>query len=131
VRHTGHLGGDCSECFALEVRVFAVLGDIALILIPKCIFTLSDGHLSRHPEGSSKPGIAELRQFALTTKLSRLVGGKVKATELQKLTVMFKTSNIASLCEDCEGIDRTDPRDLPETDIIWVLTQNVFGVFFI
>ena len=57
VNSTGHLGGDCGIRFAAQMGVVAVLGDVALELVPEAVGPLHNGNLACHPEGAAQSGI--------------------------------------------------------------------------
>jgi hypothetical protein len=69
------------------------------MFVPRAVLTLADGDLASHPERAAQPGVAELWEFALATEGVRLVGGQVKAAELEELVMMTKAP-VASLRND-------------------------------
>ena len=57
VNCAGHLGGDCGIRLSAQMGVVAVLGDVALELIPEAVGALQYGNLTSHPEGAAQAGI--------------------------------------------------------------------------
>ena len=55
----------------------AVLGDIALELIPEAVGPLQYGNLTGHPQGAAEAGIPVFRQLGLATECAELDGCQV------------------------------------------------------
>ena len=81
------------------------LGYVALELVTEAVLPLPDGHLSSQPERTPEPGVAVLRQLGLAAEGAGLLGGQIKAAELQELSVMAEAAQIAGLSQDGEGVD--------------------------
>jgi hypothetical protein len=60
VNDTSHLGGNCSECLATEIRAVAIPGDVTFELVAEAVLALTDGNLTGNPEAPSQASIAEL-----------------------------------------------------------------------
>ena len=65
-------------------------------------------------------GIAVFGQLGLAAEGAGLDGCQVHSTELQKLAVMLKAAQIASLRQDGQRIDRPDPWDGCQQLIVFV-----------
>lgn len=104
-----HLCRDRGVGFAAQMTVVSVLRDVALEFVPEAVGPLENGRLAGHPECAAQPGIAILRDPALTAEHAGLHGGHMRAAELQELAVMPEPTQVASLGQDGHRVDRTDP----------------------
>lgn len=86
----------------------AVLRDVALGLVAEAVGALDHGGLPSHPERSAQSGIAILRDPASAAEQARLHRRQIHAAELQELTVMPETPQVAGFGQDSQRIDRAD-----------------------
>ena len=62
VNDTRQLGGNCCERLAPEIRIVAILGDVALEFVPKSVLSLADRNLCGNPARATQMGIGDPRQ---------------------------------------------------------------------
>jgi hypothetical protein len=129
VNDTSHLGGNCSECLATEIRAVAIPGDVTFELVAEAVLALTDGNLTGNPEAPSQASIAELGEPGLSAVLAGLLGREIEAAELQELPMMTEPSQIAGLRQDGQGDDRADAGYPAECLIINTVMQEAISKF--
>jgi len=103
-----HLGRDRGVGLAAQMGIMSVFRDVAFELVAEAVGPFEDGRLTGHPERAPEPGIAILRDAALTAEHAGLHGGEIHAAELQELPVMAEAAQVTGLGQDGHGVDRTD-----------------------
>ncbi len=91
-----------------QIGIVMILGDIALELVAEAILLLHDGHLRCLPKRPPQAGIAKLGEPRHATVEAGLLGREIKTTELQKLTVVTETPEVARFGKHRESDDGTD-----------------------
>jgi hypothetical protein len=76
---------------------------------------------------AAQAGIAILRDLASAAEHAGLDGGQIHAAELQKLAVMVEAAQIASLGQNGQRIDRSDPGNRAQQLIIRMVGQQFDG----
>jgi hypothetical protein len=128
--HAGDLGGYSDVSLALTVCTARIAPHIALELGPETVFAHAYSNAGGHPKDSPEPRVATFRKSGEATELPGLFGGKIESTELQKLPVMSKPSQVSRFGEDRQSRDRSNSWNAPQSLIILVAGKEVVGSFF-
>jgi len=115
IGYTRDLGSDSDVSLALTVCTTWITSHVALELGPETVFAHAYSNAGGHPKDRTESRVAAFRKSRETTELSRLFGGEIESTELQKLPVMRKPSQISGLGEDGQSRDRPDARNAPQS----------------
>ena len=99
VNDTRHLGGNGCERLAPEIRIVAILGDVALEFVSKSVLSLADRNLSAIQSVRRRRALPT-STIAFARDTDRIAGSRVKPAELQELAVVAETPEISAFGQD-------------------------------